>query len=61
MSVCEVNYPARWVRDIEAGPLGSQADAESRCPETARAAVGTWNGNWTTTVPGVMSVCGVSL
>lgn len=43
--------------DLEAGPLGNQADAEQQCPAVCES-VGSWNGNWKTTVPGRMSVCG---
>lgn len=43
-------------RDVEAGPLFSNADAARKCP--AVCAPGRWNGQWVTTVPGRMSVCG---
>ncbi len=45
--------------DIEAGPIWNQADAELKCPVAAAAVNGRWNGQWVTTVPNEMSVCGV--
>ena len=50
--------------DLEAGPIWNQAHAEERCPEVAREwseandREARWTGQWTTTVPGEMSVCG---
>ena len=50
--------------DLEAGPIMDQEHAESRCPEVveewnaANDGAARWNGNWSTTVPGEMSVCG---
>jgi hypothetical protein len=44
--------------DVKAGPISSNDDAKVKCP-VAAAANGVWNGQWTTTVPGTMSVCGV--
>ncbi|WP_437943623.1 mannan-binding lectin [Sorangium sp. So ce281] len=56
MSVCEcADKPPASVSQ-EAGPIWSNADAPSKCP----AACGTnrtWNGQWSTTVSGQMSVC----
>ena len=45
--------------EVEAGPIWSQSDAQSKCPGVAKANGGTWTGNWRTTVPGRMSVCEV--
>lgn len=65
MSVCELRLPTSngkfSVKSIEAGPIGSQADAERKCPEVAKANGGIWNGHWRTTVWGRMSVCDVRL
>jgi hypothetical protein len=65
MSVCELRLsPSRGryvVEAIEAGPIWSQSDAETKCPEVAKTNGGTWNGQWRTTVPGKMSVCEVRL
>lgn len=47
-------------RDIAAGPIWDQADAENKCPVAAAAYEGSWDGNWTTTVEGEMSVCSVT-
>jgi len=45
--------------DVNAGPIWNQQDAEKKCPDTCTQAGYTgWNGNWKTTVPGKMSVCG---
>jgi len=43
-------------RDVEAGPLWNNGDADRKCP--AVCAPGRWTGQWRTTVPGRMSVCG---
>ncbi len=48
--------PPPIVRDVEAGPLFNNAEAARKCP--AVCAPGRWNGQWATTVPGRMSVCG---
>lgn len=44
--------------DANAGPIWNRADAPGKCPSTCSAYTATWNGQWTTTVPGQMSVCG---
>ncbi|WP_210330696.1 mannan-binding lectin [Aliikangiella sp. G2MR2-5] len=47
--------------DVQAGPIMSNSDAQTKCPSTcknASSALGKWNGQWRTTVPGRMSVCG---
>lgn len=50
--------------DFDAGPIWNQQDAEQKCPGVCAAVKSnpartwTWNGNWTTTIPGQMSVCG---
>lgn len=44
--------------DIEAGPIMNNGEASSRCPRVCAARNMTWGGQWTTTVPGRMSVCG---
>lgn len=46
--------------DVQAGPIWSNADAPGKCPQACGKTL-TWNGNWTTTVPGRMSVCGCEL
>lgn len=43
-------------RDVEAGPLWNNADADRKCP--AVCSPGKWNGQWRTTIQGRMSVCG---
>lgn len=45
-------------QDLPAGPLFNQQDAEATCPKVCSAAEDDWNGQWTTTVFGKMSVCG---
>lgn len=42
--------------DVKAGPIWSDKDAQAKCTQTC-ADKGGWNGNWTTTEMGVMSVC----
>lgn len=44
--------------DAKAGPIWNNDDAQGKCPSTCGAYVSGWNGQWTTTVPGQMSVCG---
>lgn len=43
--------------DIQAGPIMSNVEAQTKCPSTCNN-YGGWSGQWTTTKPGVMSVCG---
>lgn len=53
--------------DVEAGPIWDNDHARERCPESIAEwgeEHGTdgsprWNGQWTTTIPGEMSVCGM--
>lgn len=47
-------------RDVEAGPIWSQSDAERKCPQIAAGENGKWTGQWTTTVWGQMSVCEIA-
>lgn len=42
--------------DVNAGPIWNNNDAQSKCPAVCGGLK--WNGQWTTTVPGQMSVCG---
>jgi hypothetical protein len=44
--------------DVNAGPIWSNQDAKTKCPATCANVNLKWNGQWTTTVPGQMSVCG---
>jgi Mannan-binding protein len=44
-------------RDVNAGPIWNQADADAKCPRVCRPPA-RWNGQWRTTVQGKMSVCG---
>ncbi len=46
-------------KSVEVGPIWNQMDAERKCPEAARKAGGTWNGQWRTTRPGQMSECDI--
>jgi hypothetical protein len=60
MSVCEVRFPSKphhRTIDVEAGPIWNQADAQTKCPQIAKANGGVWDGQWRTTIPGRMSVC----
>lgn len=49
---------AKFTLDIPVGPIWNQEDAEKKCPIVCAAYRGTWNKQWTTVVPGEMSVCG---
>lgn len=44
--------------DVDAGPIWNNADAQQKCPAVCGGL--RWNGQWTTTVPGQMSVCGTA-
>ena len=44
-------------KDINAGPIWDNLDAQGKCPGVCSAAGGDWDGNWHTTVPGTQSVC----
>lgn len=44
--------------DTDAGPIWSNDEAQSVCPKVCSAQELEWNGQWTTTQPGVASVCG---
>ena len=64
MSVCDIRSEAgmnielgKKKKTIEVGPIWNQMDAERKCPEAARAAGASWTGQWSTTIPGRMSVC----
>jgi len=44
--------------DIDAGPISGNKDAKIKCPNVCSASSLKWNGQWTTTIPNEMSVCG---
>lgn len=46
--------------DVEAGPIWSNGHAQTVCPDVCKKAMMTWSGQWSTTIPGKMSVCGCS-
>lgn len=46
--------------DAQAGPIWDNTYAQSVCPTVCSSYTSKWNGQWTTTVPGQMSVCGCS-
>lgn len=52
--------PVLLAYDIPAGPIWNQADAQAKCPKVCEP-FGGWNGNWATTRPGQMSVCGCKI
>lgn len=64
MSVCEVELAPQAAavkgRDVEAGPIWNQADAQIKCPVAAYAVRGTWTGQWRTVAQGQMSVCEIT-
>lgn len=49
---------AQQIGDVNAGPIYDNNQAGQLCPSVCETAGGQWNGQWTTTAPGVMSVCG---
>lgn len=49
---------AQQIGDVKAGPIWNNGDAQMKCPSVCQKAGGKWNGQWNTTVPGKMSVCG---
>lgn len=44
--------------DVDAGPIWNNGEAPAACAKACGAVELKWNGQWTTTQPGVMSVCG---
>ena len=44
--------------DVEAGPIWNDADAKKKCPQVCSSLE--WNGQWSTTQEGQMSVCGTT-
>lgn len=64
MSVVEIELAAErkggteFTMDVPAGPIWNQEDAERKCPAICASFGGTWNGHWTTVVPGKFSVAG---
>lgn len=61
MSVCNItDKPSARVRNVDAGPIWNQADAEQKCPVVAYAVHGRWTGQWVTTEQGRMSVCEIA-
>lgn len=49
---------AATCKDVNAGPLWNQQNAQATCPNVCAKQSLTWNGQWKTTQTGVMSVCG---
>jgi hypothetical protein len=47
-------------KDIKAGPIWNNEDAQLKCPVAAAAVGGEWNGQWRTTIWGKESVCGIN-
>jgi hypothetical protein len=45
-------------QDVNAGPIFSNQQAQQVCPGVCTKANANWNGQWKTTVPSQMSVCG---
>ncbi len=44
--------------DADAGPIWNNPEAQTNCPTVCLQYRSGWNGQWTTTIPGRMSVCG---
>lgn len=49
---------AKTPHDVNAGPIWDNADAQTKCPTVCSKDGSIWNGQWKTTIPGQMSVCG---
>lgn len=47
--------------DVKAGPIWNNGEAAAACAKACGGAQLQWNGQWTTTQPGTMSVCGCCL
>lgn len=64
MSVIEVEFDvppsgtATHTMDVPAGPIWNNDDAKAKCPAICASYGGTWNGQWTTVIPGKLSVAG---
>lgn len=52
--------PVLQVRNVNAGPIWNQQDAQVKCPVVAYAVGGRWTGGWRTTREGQMSVCEIA-
>lgn len=52
--------PAARTRNVNAGPIWNQRDAELKCPVVGFAVGGRWTGAWRTVREGQMSVCEIS-
>ncbi len=53
-----IALPVPGGSDRPAGPIWSNDDAKTKCPRACEADNATWNGQWTTTIEGELSVCG---
>ncbi len=53
-----IALPTTSATDRPAGPIWSNEDAQVKCPRACQADNATWNGQWTTTIQGQLSVCG---
>ena len=60
-NVRKVILVATYTVQIPAGPIASNDEAQQLGPKIAAAHQGTFTGQWTTVVPGQMSVVGVEL
>ncbi len=60
----QANYPPphrphhKRVFDVQAGPIWNQRVAEHKCPHVCGRYQAKWTGQWRTTIPGQMSICG---
>ena len=57
-SVC--GLVAKKYRNVKAGPIWNNEDAKAKCPVAAAAVSRQWNGQWTTTIQGKESICGLN-
>lgn len=55
------DYGRTVTREVDAGPIWNQRDAEAKCPGVASRAGGQWTGQWRTVEAGRASVCEIRL
>ena len=53
-----IALPTTTSKDVDAGPIYSNDEAKKKCTVVCEKTKAAWNGNWKTTVPNQMSVCG---
>ncbi|MBF0143925.1 MAG: mannan-binding lectin [Magnetococcales bacterium] len=59
-SASAYDIPSVNLANGQPNPIWNNADAKGKCEPVCKP-FGGWNGNWLTTVPGRMSVCGCNI